>query len=170
MLTGTYLYLKFECYIKGILKNYGVYQNLLFLYIPPIVMFRGFTNTKISSNHRLLSLTNLSLLFYQPHTFWGNIFPLSFSWRINRTPTPITFISWGKSRWLIKTTCFVSVSLQTEPVIIKTINFKFQNVSFTKLRLITHGTNNVIINLKWRKCIQTISQGKYDIYKIQSGF
>ena len=33
--------------------------------------------------------------------------------------------------WLIKTTCFTSLLLN--PVITKTINFKFENLSFTKL-------------------------------------
>ena len=34
---------------------------------------------------------------------------------------------------LIKTTCFTYLLLKIDPVIIKTLNFKFENVSFTKL-------------------------------------
>ena len=35
--------------------------------------------------------------------------------------------------WLIQTTCFRYLLLQIKPLIIKTFNFKFENVSFTKL-------------------------------------
>ena len=35
--------------------------------------------------------------------------------------------------WLIKTTCVTNLLLQVKPEIIKTFNFKFENVSFTKL-------------------------------------
>ena len=34
-------------------------------------MFLGFINTKISN--KLLSLSNLLPLFYQPHPFWENV-------------------------------------------------------------------------------------------------
>ena len=57
--------------------------------------------------------------------------------------------------WLIKSNCFTYFLLQIKPVIIKKSNFKFENVSFTKLPekilMIRHITYNVIIKLKWRK-------------------
>ena len=39
--------------------------------------------------------------------------------------------------WLIKSTCFSYLLLQIKPLITKTLNFKFANVTFTKL----HGLN-----------------------------
>ena len=35
--------------------------------------------------------------------------------------------------WLIENTCFIYLVTQIKPVIIKTFNFEFENVSFTKL-------------------------------------
>ena len=46
--------------------------------------------------------------------------------------------------------------LQIKPVTLKTFNFKFENISFTKLQkkilMIRHVTNKVIITLKFKKC------------------
>ena len=38
-------------------------------------MFLGFTDTKISNNHKLLSFNNLLLLFYQALPFQGKNLP-----------------------------------------------------------------------------------------------
>ena len=58
----------------------------MLLYISWIVKFLGFINTKISNKHKLLSLSNLHLLFYQPLPFWGKLYPPQIFWRMNRTP------------------------------------------------------------------------------------
>ena len=42
-------------------------------------MFLGFINKTTSNKHKLLSLNNLSLLFYQPLTFLGKMYPPPFS-------------------------------------------------------------------------------------------
>ena len=56
-------------------------------------MFLGFINTK-----QTLSLSNILPLFYQTHPFWENVPTLPHFWRINRTPIPISFVAWGRSR------------------------------------------------------------------------
>ena len=38
-------------------------------------MLLRFINKKTSNKHKLLSLSNLSLLFYQPLTIWGKNVP-----------------------------------------------------------------------------------------------
>ena len=93
-----------------------------------------------------------------PPPFWEkNLTPTSsFSW-INRTPTSNPFVKAGGEGgihlWVIKTTCFSSLLIK--PVITKSVNLKFENVSFTKLHkrsfMIIHVTNQVI-NLRWWKC------------------
>ena len=54
-------------------------------------MLLGFTNTKISNNHKLLSsIGSFPLLFYQPLFFRGKPPPLLlYFWRIDKTPQPI---------------------------------------------------------------------------------
>ena len=58
-------------------------------------MFLGFINTRININHKLLAL-NLPLLFYQRLSFLGKNVPSHIFWRISTTPTPITFVIWGR--------------------------------------------------------------------------
>ena len=53
-------------------------------------MFLGFTNVKITNNCKLLS-HNLSFL-------WGKIYLLFFL-KLNRTPTVIPFVKWGRSSY-----------------------------------------------------------------------
>ena len=58
---------------------------------------------------------------------------------------------------MINQNCFAYLLLQIRPAIIQTFNFKFENVSFTKLqkkkkKIIRQATNKVITKLKWRKC------------------
>ena len=56
--------------------------------------------------------------------------------------------------WLFKNTIFTSLLLERNPLLIKRINFKFEDVLFAKRQkktlIITHSTNKVIINLKLR--------------------
>ena len=60
------------------------------------------------------------------------------------------------------------------PVTIKTINFKFENVSFTKLqKKVTNKVNPPNHRLEMKKMwqlIQTINSGKNKTYKIQPVF
>ena len=58
-------------------------------------MFLEFINTKISTKHKLHSL-NLHLIFYQPLSFLGKNIPSPIFWRINRTPIPIPYVTWGR--------------------------------------------------------------------------
>ena len=59
-------------------------------------MFLGFINTKISNKHKLLSLSNLPLLFYQSlQSFLGKNVPSAIFWRINRTSVIILFVMWA---------------------------------------------------------------------------
>ena len=120
-------------------------------------MFLGFINTKISNKNKLLSLSNL-LLFYQPLPFWGKNVPSPIFWRINRTPILISFLTCGRSGYdwsKLLVSQFLSLQ-KIISIIMQTFNFRFQNVSFTKLPpkilMIRHVTDKVIINLKWRKC------------------
>ena len=46
--------------------------------LPSIVMFLRFINTKINKKHKLLSLNNLPLLFYQPLHFLRKMYLLPF--------------------------------------------------------------------------------------------
>ena len=87
------------------LKN-RAYSEICYSFINSIVMFSGFTNTKISNNHKLPSHNNL---FYfrgegdLPHSFL-------FCSRLEETPIPIPFRKWGDIQvWLIKTTCFTFI-------------------------------------------------------------
>ena len=48
-------------------------------------MFLGFIKTNTSNKHKLVSLSNLPLLFYQPFLFWGKYVPSSHSWN----PSPL---------------------------------------------------------------------------------
>ena len=41
-------------------------------------MVLGFINSKINNKHKLLLLSNLPLLFYQPPLFRGKMYPPSF--------------------------------------------------------------------------------------------
>ena len=41
-------------------------------------MFLGFTNTKISNKHKLLSVSKLPPLFSQPLHFFGKVYPPPF--------------------------------------------------------------------------------------------
>ena len=79
--------------------------------------------------------------------------------------------------WLIKITFFTYLLIQIQSVIIKTFNFTFENVSFTKLpkriSMISYVTSKVIINLKWRKCnnfFKSIIKGNIKYKKIQPVF
>ena len=74
-LTGIYIFFKISVFLKTYSANFWYKWTLL--YYPWIVMFLGFTNTKISNNHKLVSLSNLPLLFHVPLPFWGkNVPPL----------------------------------------------------------------------------------------------
>ena len=94
------------------------------MYIPWIVIFVGFISAKISNNHKLLSYTNLLLLFYQPPPFFGEICTLPYFLENKQNSNPHLLCKVGETQlWLIKTTCFTYLLLQIKPVIIKAFNF-----------------------------------------------
>ena len=78
------------------LKLGYILKLVTLIHIPWIVIFVGFISTKISNNHKLLSYTNLLLLFYQPPPFLEKYVPSPISWRINKTPIPISFVKWER--------------------------------------------------------------------------
>ena len=85
--------------------------------------------------------------------FWGkNLSLLSYFCKIDKTPTPILFVTWGEIQpWQVKTTCITYLSLEIKPVIIKTIsNLRMCHLLSFKKRF-NDVTNRAIINLKWRK-------------------
>ena len=102
------------------------------MYIPWVVMFLGFINTNISSNHKSHSLSELPVLFYQTIRFFREKCTLSHFWENKQNPNPHFLCKVGEIQ-LIKATCFTYLPLQRKPVIIEIFNFKFENVSFTKL-------------------------------------
>ena len=66
---------------------------MLLLHIHLVAMFLGFVNIKkFSKDQKLLSLSNPSLLSYQPLLFWVKNVPFPIWWRINRTPILIPFV------------------------------------------------------------------------------
>ena len=102
------------------------------MYIPWVVMFLGFINTNISSNHKSHSLSELPVLFYQTIRFFREKCTLSHFWENKQNPNPHFLCKVGEIQ-LIKATCLTYLPLQRKPVIIEIFNFKFENVSFTKL-------------------------------------
>ena len=140
-------------------------------------MFLGFTNRNISNNDKLLSISNLPLLFYHPLSFGGKCtFPHFLNNKQNSNPHLLWKIE-ETQLWLNKITFFTYLVLQIQSVIIKTFNFKFENVSFTKLSkrisMIRYITSKVFINLKWRRCnnfFKPIIKGNIKYKKIQPVF
>ena len=64
-----------------------------------------------------------------------------------QNPNPHPFGKVGEIQlWLITTTCFTSLLLKIGPLIIKTLNFEFENVSFTKLpkKILTIKQSNML--------------------------
>ena len=93
-------------------------------------MFLGFRKAKISNKHKLLFLSRLLLLFYQPLLFVGKC-TFSHFMENKQKSNPHLLCNVGEVQlWVIKTNCFTHLLLQ---IIIKTFNFKFENVSFAKL-------------------------------------
>ena len=103
-------------------------------YMPWIVIFLGFISTNISNNQRLLSLSNLhssTILLKSP--FFRKNYTLSDFLEIKQNSNFHTFCKVGEIQPLIKSTGFTYLLLQIKPVIIKTFNFKFENVPFIKI-------------------------------------
>ena len=112
------------------------------MYILWIVMFLGFINTKLAKiiNQQKLATsyyplaTLIPLLFCQPLPLFGVNCTLAHFLENKRNSNPHTLCKVGQIQLqLIKTFCFIYLLLQIKPVIIKTFNFKFENVSFTEL-------------------------------------
>ena len=102
------LFLKFRFCLTLIQKQYVIHSNLP--HIPWIVMFLGFTNTKIRNNRNLLPLINRLLLFYQRLPCWVKFLssPCHFFEKINKTPNLINIVE-EIQLLLIKTTFFTSI-------------------------------------------------------------
>ena len=65
----------------------------MLLYIPWIVMFLGFVNTKISNKRKLLFLSNLTFYYFTHLSLFGEKSTLPyFLGRINRTLIAIPFV------------------------------------------------------------------------------
>ena len=124
-----------KCLVKFVSKNYQRDFWLQIAYTLDCNVFLGFIILKISNKHKLHSLSNTLLLFYQPFPFWGGkstIFRF-FENKQNSNPHPLCNVGEIKP-WLIKTTCFSYLVLQIMmEIITQAFNFKFENVSFTKL-------------------------------------
>ena len=97
-------------------------------------MFLGFRKAKISNKHKLLFLSRLFLLFYQPLLFVGKC-TFSHFMENKQKSNPHPLCNVGEVQlWLIKTNCFTYLLLQIIiKIIIKTFSFKFEHVSFAKL-------------------------------------
>ena len=91
------------------------------MYIPWVVMFLGFINTNISSNHKSHSLSELPVLFYQTLRFFREKCTLSHFWENKQNPNPHFLCKVGEIQ-LIKATCFTYLLLQRKPVIIEIFN------------------------------------------------
>ena len=132
-------------------------------------MVIGFINTKISNKDKLLSLSNLPPLFYQQLPSLGKMNTPHFL-ENKQNSNPNLLCNVGEIQlWLIKTTCFTYFLLQIKPVIIKTLNVKFENLPFSKLqkkKLIRH----VIYWQSYNLLFQAITKEKCKIYKIVEFF
>ena len=104
------------------------------MYIPWIVMFLGFR--EISKKHKLFSLSNLHSSTILPTSpFFGEKCTLVYFLKNKQNSNPHSFCKVGQVQlWLIKTTSFIYLLLKIDPVIIRPLNFKFENVSFTKFQ------------------------------------
>ena len=129
----TYIYIIYiYIYMLYILR---MYIQIMYIYI------NNFCNRflyimKVISVYRVRLVPELSRCFF---SFCGGkvytVLPLFCPNKQNSNLNP--FCKVGDLRlWLLKITCFTSFLLQIKPVIIKTINFKFKNVPFTKLQKI----------------------------------
>ena len=107
--------------IKIYIYIYIYFWNFNFqFYLKPYVKNLGIPSS-------LYSFTNLS--------FFGEKCILPYFLKNKQNSNPHPFCKVGEIQlWSIKTTCFTYLLLKIDPVIIKTLNFKFENVSFTKLR------------------------------------
>ena len=108
-------------------------------------MFLGFINTKINNKHMLLSHYSVPYLICNA----GEI-----------------------QLWLIKTTCFTYLLLQIKPLMIKTLNFKLENLSFNKIlkKKDMLYSIKIIINLKWKICINFFESLIKGILKLRISF
>ena len=107
-LTGIYIFLKFELYLKPILKNFGI----ILIKTCYSCIYLGLINTKISNKYKLNSLTNLPVLFYQLLTFWVKNVPSLFFLENKQNSNPYPLCKVGETQlWLIKTTCFTYLLL-----------------------------------------------------------
>ena len=89
------VFLKFWVLTKTHSQKLGL---KLFTLVSWIVMFLGYTNTKINNNLKLLSHNNLSI-------FGGKITPYFFKIRQNSNPHPLCKVG-AIQQWLIETTWF----------------------------------------------------------------
>ena len=85
----------------------------IYIYIPWVVKFLGFINTKINNKHQLLFVGNLLLLFYEPISFWAENVPKFLENKQNFNPHLIC-IEGEIQLWLIKITCFKYFLLQVK--------------------------------------------------------
>ena len=105
---------------------------MLLLYIPWVVMFLG-----IIKNVRVTLPKEPSSTILPTFSFLGENVPSPHLLENKQNSNPNLLCNVGQIQlWLIKSTCFTYLLLQTKPVII-TFNFK-------------HG--KVVISSKWRKC------------------
>ena len=77
-----------------------IYLYVTFMYILWIVIFLRFINTKVSNNHKLLSLSNLhsSTILTNLSLFWGKMNPPHFM-KNKKKSNPIRFVKWERSSY-----------------------------------------------------------------------
>ena len=94
-------------------------------------MFLGFINTFINLFN---SFSNLPVLFYQLLPFLGKMFPPPFLGELIELQSTSFWQSGGDLALINQNYLFYIFVIQIKPVIIKTFNFQFENVSSTKLQ------------------------------------
>ena len=95
-------------------QKFGYIIKLVtFIYIPGILMFLGFTNTKISKKHKLFSLSNLHSSNILPTSpFFGEKCTLPHFLKNKQNSNSHPFCKVGEIQlWLIKTTYFTYLLL-----------------------------------------------------------
>ena len=96
---------------------------------------------RLASKHKLFSLSNLNSSTILPTSpFFGEQCTLPHFLKNKQNSNPHPFCKVEEIQlWLIKTTSFKYLLLKIDPVIIKTLNFRFENVyllNFQKILMI----------------------------------